>query len=91
MKFRTAHQNTNLVYRIKMKISQIGKLHSRRVYGLFDLMGDLGGVLELIVVTIGIFVAPISRFSFTVDAAKKLFFARSTKLVLWKNDELRNV
>jgi len=50
-------------------MSQIGKMHERRVYGLFDLMGDLGGVLELIVVFVGFFVSKLSKFSFTMLAA----------------------
>jgi len=58
-------------------MSQIGKSHVRRVYGIFDLLGDLGGVLELIIVTVGFFVSKLSKFSFTMLAANKLFYGRT--------------
>ena len=59
-KYRTSHANQNLQYRIKMKISQIGKTHKRRVFGLFDLMRDIGGVFWLIFLILGVSVAPIA-------------------------------
>lgn len=40
-------------------------------------MGDLGGVLELIIVTVGFLVAPFAKHSFTLAASKKLFFGRT--------------
>ena len=60
-----------------MKLSQIGQLHRRRVYALFDLLGDLGGVLELIVLFFGVLVAPVSYYSFIMKAAEKLFYGRT--------------
>ena len=59
-----------------MKISQLGKLHTRRVYGLFDLMGDIGGVGLTFIAFFGYFIAPVAKFSFIVAAAENLFFAR---------------
>ena len=41
-------------------------------------MGDLGGVLELIIVSFGLLFAPISRYSFLITAAGKLFYSRTS-------------
>jgi len=51
--------------------------HSRRIYGLLDFFGDLGGVLEIIMVSFGFFLFPISEHSFYMEVIKNLFFARS--------------
>ena len=50
--------------------------YERQAYNLIDLLGDLGGVAEVIIGTFGIFLFPISEFSFNLSALKKLFTAR---------------
>ena len=42
------------------------------------MIGDLGGVLELILVLFGIFMAPIGNYSYIMKAAQKLFYGRSS-------------
>jgi len=54
-------------------------LHHRKCYGAFDLLGDLGGVIEVIMVLFGFMIYPISEHSFMLKATKKLFKARTTK------------
>lgn len=51
--------------------------HERRVYGYFDLLGELGGVMEVLVLFFGFFLFPISEHSFYLNAIKKLFFAKT--------------
>jgi hypothetical protein len=45
---------------------------------MLDLLGDLGGVTEVIMILFGFFVFPFSEHQFTMAAAKKLFLARTT-------------
>jgi hypothetical protein len=52
-------------------------LHSREVYHIMDLIGDLGGVFEVIITIFGIFVFPMSQHSFVMKALEKLFLART--------------
>ena len=52
-------------------------LQGRTIYNLFDLLGDLGGVTEIIMIVFGAFLFPISEHSFTMDAMKKFFLART--------------
>ena len=51
--------------------------HERKIYGFFDLLGDLGGVTEIIMLVFGLFLYPISEHSFILEAANKLYFART--------------
>lgn len=51
--------------------------HQRKVYNLLDLLGDLGGVIEVIMVFFGIFLYPVSKHSFIMDASRSLFLART--------------
>jgi hypothetical protein len=52
--------------------------HSRKKYALLDLLGDLGGVLEVVMLAFGFFLFPISEHSFILKAAHRLFYARTT-------------
>jgi hypothetical protein len=68
-----------LLQNIVLLLDQTGIEHSRRKYALFDLLGDLGGVTEVIMIFFGIFLYPISEHSFVIKAAKKLFYARTNR------------
>ena len=39
-------------------------LHERSVYTFMDLVGDLGGVQEVFISMVGLFINPISEFLF---------------------------
>jgi len=45
-----------------------GLLHERMIYGFLDLLGTLGGVVEIITLFFGIFLNPISEFAFKIKA-----------------------
>jgi hypothetical protein len=49
---------------------------------LLDLLGDLGGVTEVIMIVFGLFIFPVSEHSFIIKAVKKLYMAKT------KNDKL---
>ena len=52
--------------------------HSRSTYDLLDLLGDLGGATEVIMIMFGFFIFPFAEYQFTMAAAKRLFLARTT-------------
>lgn len=58
-------------------------IHERSVYGSLDLLGDLGGVTEVVMLVFGFLLFPISEHSFTLKAAKKMFKARTAELGLF--------
>jgi len=53
-------------------------VRKRTSYNLFDLVGDLGGVFELLITTGGVFLMHVSQHSFTLSAIKKLYLVKST-------------
>ena len=56
---------------------------------MFDLIGDLGGVAEVIILCFNFLILPISEHSFILQAAKKLFYARTKDTgLLEKCDEV---
>ena len=48
-----------------------------------DLMGDLGGVMEVLIFIFGIFLFPVTEFSFNLDAISSIFKVKSAQ---WKSN-----
>ena len=69
--------NTDLLVKINFFLSGLQKHYQRQVYGIIDLLGDLGGVLEVIMVVSGALLFPISEHHFTLQASKRMFLVRS--------------
>ena len=49
------------------------------MYGYVDLIGDLGGVFEIIAFLIGIVVLPFATFGFYYKVLQRLFYARTSR------------
>jgi hypothetical protein len=79
--------NTRLLYRNIYELDKVGLMHERTVYGFLSMIGDLGGVIEIIMLLFGFFMFPISEFSFNVKAMKKWFLARTRDQNLLKASE----
>jgi len=47
------------------------------VYGLMDLLGDLGGVVEIVTLVFGCFIYNISEHSFYTNSISKLYMANT--------------
>jgi hypothetical protein len=47
--------------------------HKREVYTFMNLIGDLGGVLELILGIMGLFLVPYNEHNFTLEAIEKYY------------------
>ena len=58
--------------------------HERRVYDFLDLLGDLGGVFEIILFVIGLMVYPVSEYSFYLKALSELFLVKTMDKDLMK-------
>ena len=65
------------LYSITLFLDKNRMEHTREAYDVTDLIGDLGGVLEVMISFIGIFLFSISRHSFSLKILEKLFLARS--------------
>ena len=58
-------------------------VHNREVFNLLDLLGELGGVIEIFIITFGIILHPIAKHSFMLNAIKLLFKARTKETNLF--------
>ena len=50
-------------------------MHSREVYNYYDLLGEMGGVLEAMVFMLGIFIFPAKHQKFIMKIAREIFMA----------------
>ena len=53
--------------------------HEREVFNFMDLIGNLGGVMELLTLLIGWFILPVSEHSFILKAFQKLYLAKTNR------------
>ena len=58
--------------------------HKREIFNAIDLIGELGGVIEIFIITFSVFLGPISYFSFILKATKALFLARTDDQQMFK-------
>ena len=61
----------SIVFRDNQKVA-----HSRAIYSFLDLLGDLGGVTEIILLAFGGILFPISYHSYITKAINRLYFAK---------------
>ena len=54
------------------------KVHQRQDYGVLDVMGDFGGVAELIMIVWIHMLLPISEYMFNLKALEKLFLPKTS-------------
>jgi hypothetical protein len=65
--------------------------HSIKVFGVFDLLGKLGGITNVMMILFGFIMFPISEHSFVLKAAKKLFIARTRDEDMFVTDPRQNI
>lgn len=53
-------KNKGHLLTINLYLNKDSILHTREVYNLLDLIGDLGGVVEVLIIVIGVLLYPIS-------------------------------
>lgn len=56
----------NIILRINFYLSDSFKYHQRYVYNFIDLLGDLGGILEVIMVASGALFFPIAQHHYVL-------------------------
>jgi len=61
--------------------------YSREIYNYWDLLGDVGGVMEVFQVFFGFLILPISYHNFVIKATSKLFEAKTKDEGLFKSQK----
>ena len=57
---------------------------SRQIYSILDLLGEFGGITEVVMLLSGFYLYSISEHSFVIKALQKLFIARTSNKRLFK-------
>lgn len=73
----------NLVLETNIYLSPYQVKYLRMVYGVTNLLSDLGGVMAIMVSFFGIIFHPISKFMYYMNAIKRLFLARTREQKLF--------
>jgi hypothetical protein len=60
-------------------------MHSREIYSLFDLLGDLGGVTDILVFVVGALIFPFAEHHFIMRYLQKMFLIQTTEKHLFPN------
>lgn len=61
----------------KIYLTNKVSIHKRKIYDIVQLLGDLGGVTEVFLITMGFFLFPISETSFDMKSTKRMFLAHT--------------
>jgi len=80
----------NTFYHSVISTATTGIVYTRDVYNCFDLIGDLGGVQQVLVVFIGIICVPYSQFAYNLKMSKHLFMARTHDKKMFLRDKKQN-
>ena len=67
-----------------MYLDQQKYVHTRQIYSILDLLGDLGGVLEVLLFVAGLFILPLSEFSFNLKALSLLYMGKTSNPELFR-------
>ena len=60
-------------------IARKGISHVREVYSIMDLLSDLGGVAEIILISVGSLLGSFTTHSFLLRSLKNLFYVKLDK------------
>jgi len=71
--------------RVSIFLQDEAVFYQREVYNLLDLVGDMGGVVEIIVIVFGVILYPIAEQAFILKAISELFKARTSDSDLFRN------
>ena len=72
------YSRPNEIFCITVSLDEQMDMHFRDIYNVFDLLGDLGGVTEVLILMFYLFITPLSEHSFMIKALSKLYLARTT-------------
>jgi hypothetical protein len=88
--FPTQSANPLSLGEVQIFLDSIQIDHERTIYNFLDLMGDLGGVMEVFTLVFGIFIFPVSEFSFLLKGISILYLARTKDEGLFEEVKPRN-
>ena len=76
-RFKYEGDSGGLLLEHVLYLSRTMVTHKRKIYDIVALLGDLGGVTEVITLAMGILLFPISESSYNMMSTKRMFLART--------------
>lgn len=73
------------VYCLDMMLDPRVEMHTRQISNVLDLLGELGGVLDVMVLLVFFFVAPVAEHSYFMAVFNKLYLAKTKSSNVFKN------
>ena len=70
-------KSSNLLYKTEYFLMNHQMDHERACYDIVQLLGDIGGVIEFVMVLSAMILSPYSEFIYLTKALKKLYLART--------------
>ena len=58
--------------------------HERSIYTFMDMIGDLGGVQEILIMMFGLLLFPFSEYSFVLKFMSKMYLVKTSKLNIFQ-------
>lgn len=77
MRRKFSEDVTGLLLEHNIYLNSAVVTHKRIIYDIVALLGDLGGVTEVIGLVLGIMLFPISESSYNMMSTKRMFLART--------------
>lgn len=74
---KTREKQPRLIHRAQLWLHYEEITYTREIYNFLDLLGDLGGVTEVLMLIFGFFLFPISEHAFNLQSAKRFFLAKT--------------
>ena len=86
----TVDSRYNTLYYESFILQDTMKMQSRRVYGVWDLFGDIGGIHDATFFIFASLITPFAMFLFHLKAMKELFFL-TTNPAPWMKKSNKNI
>ena len=67
--FRQDSDNDSLLAEIELTLDEQEGEFERKIYGILELIGDVGGVMDIILLIFGIFIIPYAEAAFRLKQA----------------------
>lgn len=77
-----------LLYVLRIGASNQGYAHVLRRYTFLRIIGDIGGVLQLMLFMVGLLVYPFTQFSFLLTAMRQMYLAKTKNAKIMTKIEL---
>lgn len=85
------NRQDDLLLRYTFRFTSKVREHTRRIYGIFDLFGEVGGVIEILMILCQVSIGSFQEHSFLTRAISRLFLANTEDQSMFRYGKLDRV